>query len=311
MYLAEQLVKEALRSEVVLYLKDGQLAFVAEQGNFSGELKAKVSGHKSIIIEYLRQQQLENQACNQSAIAVKVGAIKPVDRDRLLPLSYAQQQIWFAELINIGGAKYNMPVAIKLTGKLDVDAVCQSLSAIVARHEVLRSTYYKVDGDSWQQIHAPKPATVERFDLSDLYGTEQDKQVEALRIAEASKPFDLSNDLMLRSAVIKLSDNENVLLFTIHHIASDGWSMGLLVNEFAANYMAFTNRLQSSLPDLKIQYADYACWQREYIAEAQLNNQIEYWMKQLSGVSPAPVLPTQKRRPAQQRYFQQTCISSE
>lgn len=227
-------------------------------------------------------------------------AILPVvrrERCGRAPLSFAQQRLWFMDRMEPGGRSYNLPAAVRLEGQLDVAALENSLREIVSRHESLRTTFALVGGQPVQVIAPTLPVTLAVVELG--YLGAEDREVEALRLAgdEARAPFDLSVGPLLRTRLLKLSDDEHVLLLTMHHIVSDGWSMGVLIREMAALYEAFRRGAESSLSELPIQYADYAEWQREYLQKDVLEELLEYWKGQLVG-APALQLPTDRPRPA-------------
>jgi amino acid adenylation domain-containing protein/non-ribosomal peptide synthase protein (TIGR01720 family) len=217
--------------------------------------------------------------------------IPRVSRDEPLALSFAQQRLWFIDQLEGGSAQYNIPFALRLKGNLRIDALQHAFDEIVRRHEVIRSTYHLVDELGVQVIHDATPMEIERGIVSDPSG------VQRLIREEASRPFDLAKDRMLRAKLLTISEDEHVLLFTMHHIASDGWSMGVLVKELVALYGG------ESLTPLPIQYADFAAWQR---AKAQEGEQIAYWKRQLSGAPSVHSLPLDRPRPAQQQFAGRT-----
>ncbi|MBU2709127.1 non-ribosomal peptide synthase/polyketide synthase, partial [Zooshikella marina] len=229
-------------------------------------------------------------------------AIKPADRSASLPLSFAQQRLWFLQQLE-GGASYNMPGVFKLTGDLDKQALSQALSTIVARHEVLRTCYIEKNGQSYQLIQAaPSVLPLATVDLKALTATQRESQLNALMNAEAETPFDLNHDLMLRCQLVELTDSEHVLLLTMHHIASDGWSTDLLFNELTTLYQAYCQGLSNPLPSLAIQYADYAVWQRNWLQGEVLQKQLQYWQTQLMDIPDVHSLPLDMPRPKEQSY---------
>ncbi|HEX8685388.1 MAG TPA: condensation domain-containing protein, partial [Pyrinomonadaceae bacterium] len=226
----------------------------------------------------------------------------PADRSRPLPLSYSQRRLWFIDRIDGRSTQYNLPAALRLAGRLDAAALRRAFDALVERHEVLRTTFVEADGEPVQLIHPPRPVPVEEVDLSALPPADREAEVGRLAAAEALKDFDLSRDLMLRAALLHLGDEEHVLLFTQHHIASDGWSLGILVREFSALYAAFTLGRESPLAPLPVQYADYAAWQRDWLRGESLDAQLSYWQRQLAGAPAVHSLPLRGERPAVQGY---------
>ncbi|MDQ1612719.1 MAG: hypothetical protein QOG00_2650, partial [Pyrinomonadaceae bacterium] len=220
-------------------------------------------------------------------------AIVRVGRTETLPLSFAQQRLWFIDRLSGGGdAAYNVPVAVRLRGALDIPALSASLSEIVRRHEVLRTTFPTVASAPVQRIHDPQPVPLPVTDLSHLSLSEREQAARELTAAEVTRPFDLVSDsLLLRASLIRLDEQEHVLIVVLHHIVSDGWSTGVLVEEFGQLYAAYTEGRPSPLPDLPIQYADYAVWQREWLTGEVLESQLSYWRTQLAGMERLELTP--------------------
>ncbi|HSX60437.1 MAG TPA: amino acid adenylation domain-containing protein, partial [Tahibacter sp.] len=223
-------------------------------------------------------------------------------RDLPLPLSFAQQRLWFVDRFEGGSVQYNMPVAMRLTGALDIAALQRALDAIVARHEVLRTVYVETGGSAVQRISPAVPVLLARLSLRDLSGEERERAIARLSHAEARRPFDLAADLMLRCSLVELGDDDHVILFTMHHIASDGWSKGVLVKEFAALYAAFVAGDGSPLLPLPLQYADYAHWQRSPAQAEVLQRDLAYWQRQLADLPQVHGLPLDRPRPARQAF---------
>src|ERR1043166_5811680 len=228
--------------------------------------------------------------------------IRVAPRSEALPLSFAQQRLWFLDQLEPGTATYNIPIGIRLSGQLNVAALEQSLSEVVRRHETLRTRFVSVDGAAQQVISAAEPVKLLVTELGGLAAAEQEKETIRLANEEAAQPFDLEHGPLWRGQLIRLNGAEHVLLFTMHHIISDGWSMGVLVREVSALYEAYMNGADSSLAELPIQYADFAVWQREYLQGAVLERQLQYWREQLAGAPPVLHLPADHPRPAIQTY---------
>ena len=228
--------------------------------------------------------------------------IRPAPRDRHLPLSYAQQRLWVLEQLAPGSGAYHLPIGVRLRGRLNVEALRETLSEVVRRHESLRTTFAEVDGRPVQLIAPPTPLPLPLTDLNAI--PEDERETEALRLAqeEAASPFDLTAGPLVRAKLLKLSDDEHVALFTMHHIISDGWSMGVLVREVSALYEAFAHGRPSPLADLPIQYADYAAWQRGWLQGEVLEEQLSYWRGQLGNELHVLELPTDRPRPPMQTY---------
>jgi amino acid adenylation domain-containing protein len=218
-------------------------------------------------------------------------------RSGSLPLSYAQQRLWFLQRFGADGGAYNIPRLLRLTGVLRVDAIRFALSAIVNRHEALRTCVVEQDGKPVQVIGPPIGLDVPLVDLRDLPLAEREPAAVRLARAHASAPFDLSQPPMVRATLVQLRADEHLLLVTMHHIASDGWSLGVFAREVSALYQAYGDRPGSPLPELPIQYADYAAWQREWLAGDIEARQIGYWRRQLAAL-PDLALPMARMRPS-------------
>jgi amino acid adenylation domain-containing protein len=226
-----------------------------------------------------------------------------VSRDDALLPSYAQQRLWLLDGIDGGSAHYNMPSALRLSGLLDVEALNRTFSSIVERHESLRTCFAAgEDGQPVQVIRKAEPFVIPVSDLSALTEAERQSRIVQLTREEASKEFDLSADLMMRGRLLKLGEAEHILLVTLHHIASDGWSMSILIDEFSALYGAYSEGRENPLAPLAIQYADYAHWQREWLRGEVLEEQLEYWVDRLAGLPVVHSLPLDHPRPAVQTF---------
>jgi alpha-ketoglutarate-dependent taurine dioxygenase len=228
--------------------------------------------------------------------------LKPVSREQELPLSYAQQRMWFMEQMNPNGSSYNVPRAIRIEGRLDFKALQQSINEIVARHEVLRTSFVTVDGQPRQVISHGKPVEIALIDVSET--AECRREEEAMRVVRklAGQPFDLSAGEVIRASLVSKSDREQILLLSMHHIASDGWSGGILFREMGRLYEAYSEGKESPLEPLAIQYADYAVWQREWMQGEVLDEQLGYWKRKLEGAPRVLELPTDRPRPAVQSF---------
>ena len=232
--------------------------------------------------------------------------MQPVPRDGDLPLSFGQQRLWFIDQLAPGNPAYNFPAAVHLRGPLNLAALHQSLNEIVKRHEVLRTTFAIVDGRPVQVIAPTLTITLPVVDLRELAcalpETERETEVQRLVSEEANLPFDLAKGPLLRATVLQLGEKEYVGLLTMHHIASDGWSIGILIRELAALYQAFSFGRSSPLPELPIQYADFACWQRQWLHSEVLETQLSYWKQQLRGAPPLLELLPDHPRPVVQTF---------
>jgi amino acid adenylation domain-containing protein len=248
----------------------------------------------------------EFASCIEAALRRQQDAEQPplvrVSRDQKLPLSFAQQRLWFIDQLEPQTALYNIPAAVRLSGQLDIPALEGTLSEIVRRHEVLRTTFTQAETRPIQVINAAMNIKLPVADLRGLTETEREAEVARLAGDEARRPFDLSEGPLLRAGLLKLADDEHVALLTMHHIVSDGWSMGILVHEISALYEAFTQGQPSPLSELKIQYADFAAWQRQWLRGEALERQLSYWREQLKDAPPVLQLPTDRVRPSLRTY---------
>ncbi|MHA6924944.1 non-ribosomal peptide synthetase [Ralstonia pseudosolanacearum] len=228
-------------------------------------------------------------------------AITAADRSEPLPLSFAQQRLWFLAQMEGGSEAYHIPVGLRLKGELDEPALRRSLDRIVARHEALRTCFATEDGQAVQRV---APADVGfALDHVDLQGqADREQALAALSEREANTPFDLEQGPLIRGCLVKLGEQEHVLLITMHHIVSDGWSQGVLARELGALYEAYLSGGEDPLPALPIQYADYAVWQRRWLEGEELQRQGAYWEQALAGAPTLLSLPTDRARPAQQDY---------
>jgi len=212
------------------------------------------------------------------------------------PLSFAQQRLWFIEQYEPGNPAYNIPLALRLRGRLSVPTLERTLNEIVRRHETLRTTFGEQAGQPEQLIAPAWPVSLPVADLSGMPEAEREREAEWLMSQEVGHRFNLSRGPLWRVKLVRLCDDEHLIGLTMHHIISDGWSMDVVVREFAALYTAFADGRPSPLGELPIQYADYAVWQREWLQGAALKEQTDYWRGHLAGAPPTLELPTDRPR---------------
>ncbi|MGP8094399.1 MAG: condensation domain-containing protein, partial [Candidatus Sulfotelmatobacter sp.] len=217
-------------------------------------------------------------------------------------LSFAQQRLWFLDQLEPNSAVYNISRALRIGGALDASLLRRCLNEILRRHDSLRTSFKAVEGQPVQVIQAMASLEMPIMDLSGPPKAEGEAQAERLCAEEAQRPFDLTRDLLLRARLLRLGAADHILLLTMHHMASDGWSLGLLLRELSALYGAFVEGKPSPLPELPLQYVDFAVWQREWLQGEALEKQLGYWRKQLEGAPAALELPTDRPRPALQSY---------
>ncbi|MBW4609148.1 MAG: AMP-binding protein [Hassallia sp. WJT32-NPBG1] len=245
-------------------------------------------------IEYLAKQILA-QAKDSNPKQLE---LKPIPRQGEVPLCLAQERLWFLDQLEPGNPFYNVPIAVHLTGKLNAAILEQSLNEVVQRHEALRTSFLSMEGRPVQVI---APSLKLPLPVTELPRANQEM---ALRLATdlAQQPLDLSKAPLLRVQLLRLTQQEHILILCMHHIISDGWSIGILIRELAEIYEAFSKGLLSPLPELAIQYADFAYWQRQWLQGEVFRTQLNYWQQQLSGNIPVLQLPTDCPRPAIQTF---------
>ena len=244
------------------------------------EQKLKVQGFDSFI-----KQIISRRATRESA-----------------PLSYSQRRLWFLDQYEPNSSVYNVPSGLRLRGSVDVAALERSLNEIVHRHEALRTTFSMIGGEPVQAIAPSLTVALSMEDLSGCAEEEREEKARQLVREEAHRPFDLSEGPLFRSKLVRLGDEDHILLLTMHHIVSDGWSMGVLQRELSVLYRAFMNGHPSPLVDLPIQYGDFAKWQGEWLQGEVLERQLSYWKGQLEGIPAVLNLPTDHPRPAVQSF---------
>ncbi len=237
------------------------------------------------------------EAAMRSGMA-PVPPIVPMERDGELPLSFAQQRLWFIHQLEPESPAYNIPVAVRLTGRLDRRALRAALCGVAARHETLRTTFGDLAGEPVQRIAPPVLIAVALIDLADLPAEALEAEARRLIAEEERRPFDLTHGPLLRVELLRLDEQEHALLLTLHHIISDGWSMGVLIRELATLYAAHIADRPSPLPPLTVQYVDFALWQREWMRGQVLEGQLRYWRERLEGAPRVLELPADRPRPA-------------
>src|SRR6185369_13582864 len=240
--------------------------------------------------------------------ARRVGAGRPIPplvplpRQGPIPLSFAQQRLWFLHQMDPLSPAYNMPFTFRLSGPLDVPAVAASLTGVVRRHETLRTTLVLAGGDPLQAIAPPAEQPLPVIDLAALPTAAREELAVQLAREEAARPFDLARPPVVRTFLLRLEEREHVLLFTIHHVSGDGWSVDVLSRELIDLYGAAAEGVPSRLPALPVQYADFAVWQRSWLQGEVLEEQIDYWRRQLAGAPALLELPLDRPRPPVQSF---------
>lgn len=278
--------------DIRLWVDSGNLRFSAAEGAMTDEIKQQIIANKADIIAFLQQSAQKQQTVE----------IAPADRSQQIPLSYAQERFWFLYQLEPESSAYNMAGALRIKGLLRVDILNRALSEISRRHEILRTRFIEKKGLTEQYIDEPQSwgLVPEPLAGSEHIDASKPDQLEPLIYqaaqSETNKTFDLTAEHPIRGKLHAIGHQHHLLLVTLHHIACDGWSLGVLVSEIAAIYNAIAASLPIPLPALPIQYADYAVWQREHLSGDELTKQQSYWQQQLTGLTPLN-LPTDFARP--------------
>src|SRR6185503_4349952 len=262
--------------------------------NSSSKLTLELSGRKRAILEALLRQQGIGEA--------KTERIPRRTESVPAPLSFAQQRIWFLDQLEPESPLYNIHMGVELSGPLNVSVLQRSIAEILRRHEALRTTFAVIDDRPVQVINKSAVFKLPVHDLQELDESQRQLRVSAWAEKSARQRFDLTTGPLLRADLLRLGEIEHVLLLTIHHIISDGWSVGVFVRELAALYEAYAAGRPSPLQELSIQYADFAGWQRSWLQGERLEEQLSYWRAQLADVPPLLELPTDRPRPPVQSY---------
>ena len=278
--------------DVKLWLEGDRLRLNAPKGAITPDLRDELARRKPSIINLLQM----------AAQPTLPPALQRIAREGPLVLSFPQRRLWLIDQLSPGIAAYNIVGAISLIGQLDVRLLERSFREIVQRHESLRTTFAVEDSQPVQRIAPASAFQLEISDVRHLSDAAQAREVQQLVRAEALRPFDLACDVMLRAGLILRADQDAWLLIVMHHIAADGWSLGVLSHELEILYPALLADRPSPLPELPIQYADFAHWQRQWLQSEVLETQLRYWKQQLGGSLPVMDLPTDRPRPAVPTY---------
>ncbi|WAN69720.1 amino acid adenylation domain-containing protein [Moorena producens JHB] len=285
----EALLSDLRRKNINLWLDDDNLCYKAPPNTLTPSLLKELKERKAEIVAFLDNA--------KTATGCHLSPILPAPRDQDLILSFAQERLWFLNQLEGKSATYNITSAWLLIGNLSLRSLEQALNEILRRHEILRTTFARENGVPIQVIASTMPTPLSLIDLQQLPEAEREAQVQNLVKQEAQKPFDLERGPLLRVSLLQLGSQSHVLMLTMHHIISDGWSMGVLWRELSLLYQAFSDGEHSPLAPLPIQYADFALWQREWFKGNLLETQLNYWKQQLKGVPPLLELPYDRPRP--------------
>lgn len=279
--------------DIRVWADAGQLRANAPDGVLTPELRAQLSARKAEILAFLQQA---------SQVSQKTSEIQRAARDGQLPLSFSQQRIWLFDQLEPQNPAYNIPASVRLIGPVNVVALQASINEIVRRHEVLRTTFDTINDVPAQIISQQLSLSIPVTDLRPLPLPEREAAARQAVNEEAKRPFDLIHDPLVRASLLRMENEEYVLLFTIHHAVSDDWSMGVFVKELVICYQAFLSGQPAPLPALPIQYADYAVWQRSEAHQEVLQSQLAFWKERLASINDQPAIPTDRPRLATQTY---------
>lgn len=283
---------QQLREQDVRLRADGEhLRVTAGKGVLTPALKNAIGVHKEEILRIL---------ASQGGPTNGLPPLRPAPRDGRLPLSAGQERLWFLQEMGPSAA-YNLQVGLTIRGTIDVALLQRAVDEVFRRHETLRTTFEAHDGRPFQVVHPPSPYPLETIDLSGADPETRRRQARRVRVEQASEIFRLSESPPIRIALVSLGPDAHELLITQHHIVSDGWSLATLLREVLILYRAYGQGEGSPLPELPIQYADYAVWQREWLNSPMVEAQMDYWRRQLAGL-PTLELPMDRPRPPLQTY---------
>jgi amino acid adenylation domain-containing protein len=288
-----ELLSRLREAGVTLIPENGQLRVLAPEGALTPALREELVRQKQSILQLLKSA----NACESTGLP----PITRAKREGNPTASYAQERLWFLYQLEPSAA-YNIPFGVRLRGELNVPVLERCLNEIIQRHEALRTRFEAVDWQPVQVIEPARPLKILLTDLSALPPSQRETEAMKLCREEARRLFDFEEGIMMRALSFRLEARENILLLNIHHIASDGWSMGVLFAELKALYGAFVEGKPSPLAELPVQYADFAVWQRQWLQGEVLEKQLGYWKKQLEGAPALLELPADRPRPAIQSY---------
>jgi len=288
-----ELLYELSQKKISLWVEDDRLRVRGEKGQLTPELQANIKSKKDELRDWYLKQQYT---------ITPVEPIRPISREDLLPLSYAQKRLWFLDKLDSHSASYNLSFLVRFEGGLNVDVLEKSLNYILNRHEALRANFSEDNGAPLQIIRPMYPHPLKLNDLSNLSIEQAEIELTNLVSQEAKLIFDMSTDSLVRWSLIRVNKDKYALLLTMHHIISDAWSFGIFINELVTIYDAYLVNSEPSLQNLEIQYVDYATWQNKWLSSDIINQQLTYWKKHLDGACTVLDLPTDKPRPAIQTY---------
>ncbi|MFN6441572.1 MAG: amino acid adenylation domain-containing protein, partial [Nostoc sp. DedSLP01] len=297
----KQFISDLTKQGVKLWVEGEQLRVNAPKGVLTPEIRDLLVKHKAELILLLHEKNVLAESTEGLTSDTDLPLIK-AERQENLPLSFSQERLWLLNQLEPDNPVYNERADLRLHGQLNVVALEQSLNKIIARHEVLRTSFRTFCEQPVQVIADSLTLSLPIVDLTELPASEREIACQKLATSEASRPFDLASSPLIRASVVKLTEVEHVFLLTVHHIVYDGWSLGVLMRELATVYSAICNNLSPELPELPIQYADFAIWQRKWLQKEVLQRQLDFWKQLLKNAPTLLELPTDRPRPAIQSF---------
>ncbi|HEX6289371.1 MAG TPA: condensation domain-containing protein [Herpetosiphonaceae bacterium] len=279
---------------IKLWVENERLRYRAPQEVMTEAVRAEIAQRRDAILSFLRQTQARSQE--------QIATIPVVPRQTPLPLSFAQERLWFLDQWHMGSTAYHVPLLVRLHGRLDRDALQRSMSGVMQRHESLRTTIGLAHNQPLQVIHAATPLNLHVHDLRQLPADDRESAAARLVREAMDQPFDLAQGPLTRIMLLQCAETDHLLLVVMHHIITDGWSMHILTQEVSELYRAAISGAAPNLPALPIQYADFAYWQRGRLQGTTLERSLAYWKNQLQGAPDAIRLPTDRPRPPVQTF---------
>ncbi|GAK56424.1 non-ribosomal peptide synthase [Candidatus Vecturithrix granuli] len=292
----EELLAYLQQRDIQLWAEGQKLRYNAPKGALTSEIRNELKEHKADLLTFLQQTRPVSGS-------YQIEAIRPVPRDgKVFPLSFNQEQLWVEDQLEGNKAIYNLPVGWRIFGPLNIPLLEQSFTEIVRRHEALRTIFPTVQGSPVQKILPPWKIQFPLVDLQHISQGQRDDEARRLAFEAIELPFDLAEGPLFRGVLFRLGPEAYIFVLSIHHIISDVWSVGILVQELSALYSAYWANKPSPLPELSIQYADFASWQRQWLSGKELESHLHFWKQQLAGIPPVLELPLDQRR-ARERNF--------
>ena len=290
-----ELLKTLKANQIEIQEAGGKLKTTAPKGAITQELASRIKANKQALLDFVARKKSQRH----KAVLQQIG---PAPQAKDYPLSFAQQRLWFIERMEGHTSKHNMPTAFRMRGRLDLEALRRAFGTLVERHQVLRTNFVESEGEPRQLVGEARGVPIETVNLRGMAEADRDHAVQNWIAEEAHRPFDLGRDLMVRCRVLELGKDDHVVLFTMHHIASDGWSLNVLVKEVAELYNAYAHGKVPELSPLPVQYVDFAYWERNLFKGGVLEEALDYWRQKLSGSPSVHSLPLDKPRPPKQRF---------